>query len=71
LFLAFAQKPVSVEVDLPPGKWHKRLDSTDRTWHGRGPKLADRLHVRGATRITLSRRSVTLFERPRSSPSRL
>ncbi len=65
LFLAFASVRVYAEVQLPPGKWRKRLDSADLAWRGRGPTLPDRLNAAGKNRIALSRRTVTLFERPR------
>lgn len=62
LLLAFADRPVTGEIPIPPGHWQLLLDSATRTWRGPGSKLPRRLHSKGSLRLTLGRRSLALYQ---------
>jgi maltooligosyltrehalose trehalohydrolase len=51
----------SVTLPVPAGRWHKRLDSAEERWHGRGSVMPQRLSLKGEVTVTLSPWSFALF----------
>ncbi len=50
-------------VELLPGRWEKRLDSSDSEWGGPGGGPPSELPSEGRTSLALPRRTVVLYER--------
>jgi maltooligosyltrehalose trehalohydrolase len=62
LLLAFADRPVTAEIPVPPGRYRLLLDSASRAWRGPGSKLPRHLRSGGGLRLTVARRSFALYE---------
>ena len=56
-----AGAPASVEIPMPQGQWEKRLDSTERIWHGPGTRVPKQIVSRGIANLTLSPYACVLF----------
>jgi maltooligosyltrehalose trehalohydrolase len=52
-----------VAIELPPGIWHKRLDSADACWGGPGRAVREEIEGATLTTLQLTPRSLLLFER--------
>ncbi len=63
LLLHFATGATDLTAPLPPGQWMKALDSADARWNGSGEAPAILNSVDDSCRITLSPRSLLLYER--------
>jgi len=59
--LQFGAAPVSLAVDLPPGRWDKIVDSTAGRWGGTGSDVPESLQSHGTVELTLPPQSVVLF----------
>ena len=57
----FGMDPVSVDLPLPQGRWHKALDASDTHWLGPGTSLPDELDSARATAVTLQPVTCALF----------
>jgi len=57
----FGMDPVSVDLPLPQGRWHKALDASDTRWLGPGTSLPDELDSTRATAVTLQPVTCALF----------
>ncbi|MCI0439579.1 MAG: malto-oligosyltrehalose trehalohydrolase [Chloroflexi bacterium] len=57
----FGDSAVSVTVDMPPGAWHKLLDSTERQWSGSGGPTPEWLSSDGEVTVNLAPYSVIMF----------
>jgi len=51
----------SVTLSVPAGRWHKRLDSAEERWHGRGSVVPQRLSSEEKVTVTLSPWAFALF----------
>jgi len=57
----FGESSVSLALPVPAGYWHKRLDSADEQWQGRGSSLPLVLPSTGEVRLTLPPTMVVLL----------
>ena len=57
----FGMDPVSIDLPLPHGRWHKALDTSDTRWLGPGVSLPDELDSTRATSVTLQPMTCVLF----------
>jgi len=57
----FGESAVSLALPLPAGHWHKRLDSAEEQWQGRGSALPLVLPSTGEVRLTLPPTMVVLL----------
>lgn len=60
---AFADAPVSVEFDLPAGRWEKLLDSAAECWGGRGAALPEVISVEGLAAFHPPPKSLAVFQK--------
>jgi len=58
----FADVPSSVAADCSAGGWHKKLDSADPEWHGRGSIVPPLLQSDGRVTVALGPRSFAAFK---------
>ncbi len=59
--LCFAGKPVTIDLELPPGRWNKLLDSAAADWGGGGAALPEELNAAGKLKLRLPPKSLALF----------
>lgn len=59
----FSRRPVEAALELPPGRWSKRLDSADATWGGSGGGPPETVVSEGRAHFGLPRLSMALYER--------
>jgi maltooligosyltrehalose trehalohydrolase len=64
LLLHFGDRPASLALPLPPGDWHKELDSADKRWLGSGQTLPERLHSEEEVTLTVGPRAAILYSGP-------
>ncbi len=57
----FGEASVSLALPMPAGHWHKRLDSVDEQWQGRGSSVPLILDSAGEVSLTLPPTMVVLF----------
>jgi maltooligosyltrehalose trehalohydrolase len=62
LVFHFGLVPTSVALPLPPGHWHKRLDSAAERWQGSGSPVPVVLYSVGEVLLTLSPTMFVLLE---------
>jgi maltooligosyltrehalose trehalohydrolase len=62
-FFYFGMDPVSVDLSLPQGRWHKVLDASDTRWLGPGTSLPRELDSARVTTVTLRTMTCVLFQR--------
>jgi maltooligosyltrehalose trehalohydrolase len=48
---------------VPYGVWHKRLDSADERWLGKGPAAPEKIDATGRDGLTVQAHSVLVFEK--------
>jgi len=63
VIFCFSEAPCAVDLALPPGRWTKRLDSTEARWLGAGSTLPDAVDAPGSLRLLVSPSSVALYAR--------
>jgi maltooligosyltrehalose trehalohydrolase len=59
----FGDRQATAVVSAPAGRWHKRLDSADERWQGKGSSLPETLSLNGEAKLGLSPMSLALFEK--------
>ncbi|NNG46421.1 MAG: DUF3459 domain-containing protein, partial [Deltaproteobacteria bacterium] len=60
----FGDSPASLPLPLPPGRWDRLLDSSERRWGGAGGSPALKtLYSHGSVAISLAPKSFVLFSR--------
>jgi len=57
----FNQDCTSVTLTVPAGRWHKRLDSAEEQWQGKGSNIPERLNSKGEVSLNLSPWAFALF----------
>jgi maltooligosyltrehalose trehalohydrolase len=57
----FGGGPVTVQLPVPPGEWHKQLDSAQPPWSGSGSACPDVLSSGGEVALSLAPKSFVLF----------
>jgi maltooligosyltrehalose trehalohydrolase len=62
-FFHFGSAPVSLTHSLPPGRWDRLVDSSDRRWGGAGSEIPKSLQSHGSVTLSLSPKSFVLFSR--------
>jgi maltooligosyltrehalose trehalohydrolase len=63
IVLHFEPQEASVSVTIPPGRWHKQLDSGEERWHGSGSRLPAVIHSPGEVTLTLPAEACALYLR--------
>jgi maltooligosyltrehalose trehalohydrolase len=58
----FSDTPVTLSFPVPSGQWEKRLDSGEPRWGGVGSSIPDTMSSKGDASITLSPKSLVLFQ---------
>lgn len=61
LFANFSEKDANVPVNIPDGKWHKRIDSNDLCWLGKGSALPKTLS--GKTELCVKSGGLSVYIR--------
>ncbi len=59
--LHFDQRPRQLALQIPLGRWQKKLDSAEPRWGGGGSQASDVLASRGEVKMTLSPWGVVLY----------
>jgi maltooligosyltrehalose trehalohydrolase len=59
----FGDSPVSLPFPLPPGRWERLVDSSDRRWGGAGSEVPGSLQSHGSVALSLPPKSFVLFSR--------
>jgi maltooligosyltrehalose trehalohydrolase len=62
-FLHFGSAPVSLAPPLPPGRWDRLMDSSERRWGGAGSTASKTLSSHGRVTLSLAPESFILFSR--------
>jgi maltooligosyltrehalose trehalohydrolase len=62
---AFADEPLAVPFDLPPGEWHAILDSAAPRWGGKNSCLPGTFKSPGLSALPMCPRSVAVFQNVR------
>jgi len=57
----FNQDQISLKMPVPAGRWHKRLDSAEERWQGKGSTVPQQPDSRGEVALTLSPWAFVLF----------
>jgi maltooligosyltrehalose trehalohydrolase len=57
----FSDTQESVALPIPTGHWHKRLDSADKQWQGKGSIVPEQLSSAGEVTLTLVPKAFTLL----------
>ena len=57
----FSDRQTSVALPFPSGLWHRRLDSAEERWNGRGSIVPQQLSSKGEVTVTLSPWAFALF----------
>ncbi len=63
MLLNFGEKPASLSVSWPGGRWEKVLDSAEARWRGFGSPAPPALQAEGEISLTLAPQSIALFVR--------
>jgi len=61
MVFTFKNEEVSVTLPFPAGHWHKRLDSEDKHWQGKGGPSPEWLNSEGKVALTLNPQTFALF----------
>jgi maltooligosyltrehalose trehalohydrolase len=61
LVFNFSQDQSSVTLPMPAGRWHKRLDSAEERWQGKGSTIPEQLDTKGKVTLTLTPWALALF----------
>ena len=67
----FGREPAWVAVPLPPGQWHRLMDSAEEKWRGPGSRSPSELTSKGEINFDLPLQSFILFEQPSSNQQSL
>ena len=59
----FSSEPRSLDLPLPAGRWHKRLDTADVAWAGPGPLTTVELSSPGWVRVKMPAASLVLYQK--------
>ena len=62
-FFHFGSAPVSLLLSLPPGRWDRLVDSSERQWGGVGSTASETLYSHGSVTLSLAPKSFVLFSR--------
>ncbi len=57
----FNQDNTSVTMSFPAGRWHKRLDSAEERWQGKGSIVPEQIDSKGESAFTFSPWAFVLF----------
>jgi maltooligosyltrehalose trehalohydrolase len=57
----FSYRQTSVVLPFPSGLWHRRLDSAEERWQGKGSIVPEQLSSKGGVTVTLSPWAFVLF----------
>jgi maltooligosyltrehalose trehalohydrolase len=57
--LSQGQSPVA--IPMPPGRWHKKLDSAEERWWGKGSAIPKQLDIKGEVTLIISPWAFVLF----------
>jgi maltooligosyltrehalose trehalohydrolase len=63
LLFNLSREPGPVAVPMPPGRWHKRLDSAEERWRGGGNTIPEQLSIKTEANLTLNPWSLVLFSK--------
>ena len=63
IILSFGDEETALTLPPLEGEWVKRIDAGEARFRGPGAHVADRLHLAGATRLTVPPYAVLLYER--------
>jgi maltooligosyltrehalose trehalohydrolase len=63
LLFNLSREPGPVVVPMPPGRWHKRLDSAEERWRGGGSTIPEQLSIKTEANLTLNPWSLVLFSK--------
>jgi maltooligosyltrehalose trehalohydrolase len=63
LLFNLSREPGPVAVPMPPGRWHKRLDSAEERWRGGGSTIPEQLSIKTEANLTLNPWSLVLFSK--------
>lgn len=61
LLFNFGDSQVSFPFPIPAGRWHKRLDSADQKWWGKGSSVPQQLDSDGKVILSLNPKNFSLF----------
>ncbi len=59
----FGSSPVSLVLPLPPGRWEKLVDSSEKRWGGPGGSVPESLRSHGSVAISLPPKGLVLFSK--------
>jgi maltooligosyltrehalose trehalohydrolase len=62
-FFHFGSAPASLALSLPPGRWDRLVDSSERRWGGVGSAASKTLSSHGNVTLSLTPQSFVLFSR--------
>jgi maltooligosyltrehalose trehalohydrolase len=64
LFVAFrfSEKPAELTLPISPGRWHRKLDSGEEQWDGKGSQTRAALESAGQVRLAFAPWSFLMFE---------
>lgn len=62
LVLSFGEIPLTMNFSLPPGRWSKRMDSSELTWEGPGSRIQSLLYSKGEIAVSVNPHSCLLLE---------
>ncbi|MFZ0728359.1 MAG: DUF3459 domain-containing protein, partial [Desulfobacterales bacterium] len=63
LIFNFDDRPQTVTIDLPPGRWCRRVDSADPRWRGPGSDTAAELQAAGPMAVRVAATCVVVLTR--------
>ena len=63
MVMHFGSAPVSLALPLPPGRWEKLVDSSEKRWGGTGASLPESLRSHGSVALALTPHSLVLFSK--------
>jgi maltooligosyltrehalose trehalohydrolase len=61
LVFNLSQDQSSVTIPIPAGRWHKRLDSAEERWWGKGSAIPEQLDTKEKVTLTLNPWALALF----------
>jgi maltooligosyltrehalose trehalohydrolase len=61
LVFNLSQDQSSVTISIPAGRWHKRLDSAEERWWGKGSAIPEQLDTKEKVTLTLNPWALALF----------
>jgi maltooligosyltrehalose trehalohydrolase len=58
----FNEEPTELTLRIPPGRWHKRLDSAEQQWDGKGTQTPTILESPGEVRLAFGPWTLLVFD---------